>query len=57
MYRTEEELRQEIVLACRANGVHNLDAVWLSLAFRSHSELIKLCRELHIKVESSCTRA
>lgn len=51
MYKTEEALRQEIMLACRANGVPNLNAVWLSLVFCSHSELIKMCRELHIKVE------
>lgn len=53
MYKTEEALRQEIMLACRANGVPNLDAVWLSLVFCSHSELIKMCRELHIKVSSN----
>ncbi len=40
---------EEIMICCKANEVPNLDDILLALAFRSESELIKICQELCIK--------
>jgi len=41
-------MRQEIMNVIRANGVPITGDLWFSLIFRTHSELKKICNELHI---------
>lgn len=40
----------EILLVCKANNIKSDGDIFLALCFRSESELIKICNELHIKV-------
>lgn len=40
----------EILQACKANGVYTSGDLFFSLAFRSESELKRICQELHIKL-------
>jgi len=49
-YKTEGELIRDILQACKANEVPNLDSLFLELAFCTQSTLIKIARDLHIKV-------
>jgi len=39
----------DILLQCKANNTPATDKVGLALAFRSESELVKICQELNIK--------
>lgn len=41
-------LRQEILLTMKANNLYISGELWLTLAFRTESELKTICRELHI---------
>lgn len=45
---TTDAIRQNILLAIKANGLPVDGDLWLSLAFRSRGELIKIAQELHI---------
>ena len=48
---TKEAMIAEILIACKANGVPNLDEVFFALAFRAESELRAICAELHIQTQ------
>lgn len=45
---TTEAIRQFILITARANGIPVDGDLWLSLVFRSRSELIQIASELHI---------
>ena len=47
----KEEMIAEILLVCKANSVPNSGDIFLSLAFRTESELKSICHELHINTE------
>jgi len=40
----------EILLVCKANNVYTSGELFFSLVFRTESELMTICKELHIKV-------
>jgi hypothetical protein len=46
---TKEELFHEIILNCKANNVYIGGDLVFALAFRTRSELVKMCQEMHIK--------
>lgn len=46
-----ERLRQEIMVTVRANGEPATGELWLSLAFRTESELVKIAQALHINTK------
>lgn len=43
-------MRHEIMLTVKANGLPVSGEFWLTLAFRTETELAAICRELHIAV-------
>jgi hypothetical protein len=45
----KQALRQEIMLAVKANGLEVTGDFWLMLVFRTESELKQIASELHIK--------
>ena len=46
---TKEQMVAEILIVMKANGVTTTGDMFFALAFRTDSELRKICRELHIR--------
>lgn len=43
-----KNLRHDIMLAIKANNIPVSGEIWISLIFRTESELVKIAKELHI---------
>lgn len=43
-----KNLRHDIMLAIKANNIPVSGDIWISLIFRTESELVKIAKELHI---------
>jgi hypothetical protein len=46
----KQALRQNIMLAVKANNLPVTGDLWLSLVFRTESELVAVARELHLVI-------
>ena len=48
---TKEQIRHEILINLKTNGVYVSGDLWFSLAFRTKEELIKIAQEMNIRVK------
>lgn len=48
--KRQQNMRHDIMTCVKANGLQVSADFWFMLIFRTESELVKICQELHIKV-------